>query len=144
MNETTRETVRLEEYKLVIDILRHIFWEFWTGNDFFMSFFAAVTLALIVNPSVGGGIQWIVKAVVFVAIMVIVFVWMVTNFKHSHFTSLYMRHARELEEHLGTSIFTRRTANTVGLAKISVRKVWAFVPLVFLIIDSVLIFAGER
>lgn len=141
MRNANQQIVELEEYKLLVTTISHIFWEFWTGNAFFMSFFSGITVGLIlaVTGSESDPLPLLVRAGILIGIVMMSAVWMMSNLKHFYFTALHINHAKELEARLGSSIFTRRTAQATGLARFSVRKIWSAVPVLFLLFDSTLV-----
>lgn len=137
------QEVALEEYKLLGAIIRHIFGEFWQTNAFFMSFFTAITLALFLNLDNLAQAHWVLIAVSMVGVLVLAGVWWISNVKHRYYIDLHINHAMQLEESLGCSIYTERlTKEPSGIARVSARKAWGSVPLVFILVDYAVIISA--
>ena len=132
MGSQDTNDMSLEEYKCLVSIIQQIFTEFWQGNAFFVSFFSGVIALIVIN------FDQVESAPVVLAVGVPLFmgglgiVWAVSNIKHLYYTNLHIAHAAELERKLGYSIYARRLAPASRLARVSVRRAWAVVPILFI------------
>ncbi len=117
--EVSDQQVYLEEYKLLVSIIRHIFGEFWQTNALFMSFFTAITLALLLNLDKLPEAHWLLMASSIAGILVLAAVWLISNLKHQYYIDLHINHDRRLDQRLVCSIYaTRLETKPHGLARI--------------------------
>ena len=128
----------LEEYKLLVSLLEHIFTEFWQTNAFFVSF-----LTFVAGGFIGGRTQLLLwpRGILigsWVAVLTAAAVWWATNLRHDQYTRLHMDHARSLEPLLGFEIYRRRLALEPSV--LSARRIWRVVPLGFAVIISLILF----
>jgi hypothetical protein len=123
--------IRLEEHKCLTSIVSHIIGEFWQSNAFFITFFSMVIAAILNYWKAFLECPITVSLIIVFLILALNAAWFFTNVRHLLYGNIHIEHAREIEEEIGYSVYTRRLQKISERSWPSTRKVWLSVPIIF-------------